>query len=300
MPAWATRMIDRLATRVADRVASAAAERHRADARWSPAVKVALRQLWLEWQARADRGDPIHPRFAGFRIFSQFEEDGIILCLLAALGADARRFVDIGAGDGVYASNCANLAINLGYHGLFIETSDALVERGRRFYSEHPDTSLYPPGFVQARATPDTVNDLVRSAGFSGRVDLLSIDIDGNDYWVWEALTAIEPLVVVIEAHPELGHRSLVAPYADDPGRVRARPSHFLGASPAAMTALGTRLGYRLVAANRFGFNLFYVRDDLAGMRLPAISVDDLFDHPRAQERIIPAEALDGLPFVEP
>ena len=300
MPPSALRIIERLFARVADRVAAASAERHRGDARWSPAVKVALRQLWLEWQTRAERGDVIHPASAGFRIFSQFEEDGIALCLLAALGVEPRRFVDIGAGDGVYASNCANLAINLGYHGLCIEADGALVERGRRFYAEHPDTALYPPVFVEARATPGTVNDLVRSAGFSGEVDFLSIDIDGNDYWVWEALTAAQPRVVVIEAHPELGRRSLVAPYADDPTSVAGRPSYFLGASPAALTALATRLGYRLVAANRFGFNLFYVREDLAGGRLPALPLDDLFRHPRAQERILPAEALAGLPFVEP
>ena len=154
--------------------------------------------------------------------------------------------------------------------------------------------------FASAAVTPATVNDVVASAGFSGEIDFLSIDIDGNDYWVWEALTVVEPRVVVIETHPELGHRSLVAPYAEGPTQVPGMPAHFLGASPAGMTALARRRGYRLVAANRFGFNLFYVREQLATSTMPAILPDELFRHPRAKARVLAESALAGLPFIEP
>jgi hypothetical protein len=294
-------VLDRLAALLANRVAVASVERTRSEARWSPAVKVALRHVWLHHAERAARGEPLGDATAiGFRIFSQFEEDGIAVALLASFGDGPRLFVDIGAGDGVVASNCANLAINLGFHGLFIEADASLVARGRAFYTEHPDTSLHPPVFAQATVTPATVNDVVRAAGLAGEIDFLSIDIDGNDYWVWDALTVVTPRVVVIETHPELGRRSLVAPYAEDPMRVPGRPAHFLGASPAAMTALATRRGYRLVAANRFGFNLFYVREELATAALPAIRPDDLFRHSRAKARVLPDEALSGLPFLEP
>jgi hypothetical protein len=294
-------IFDRVTAGFARRFASESAERVRDDTRWSPALKVGLRDLWLRYAERASRSEAIGDASAtGFRIFSQFEEDGIALALLASLGAGPRLFVDIGAGDGVFASNCANLAINLGFHGLFIDANATLIERGRTFYANHPDTSLYPPAFAHANVTPATVNELIASAGITGEIDFLSIDIDGNDYWVWEALTVVEPRVVLIETHPELGHRSLVAPYVDDPGRVPGRPSHFLGASPAAMTALATRRGYRLVAANRFGFNLFYVREELATTTMPAIRPDDVFRHPRAKTRVLPDSALAGLPFIEP
>ena len=66
------------------------------------------------------------------------------------------------------------------------------------------------------------------------------------------------------------------------------------------MTALATRRGYRLVAANRFGFNLFYVREELATTTIPAIRPDDVFRHPRAKTRVLPDSALAGLPFIEP
>jgi len=294
-------IFDRVTAGLARRLAAESVKHTHADARWSPALKVGLRHLWLRHADRAVRGEPIgDPSAAGFRIFSQFEEDGIALALLASLGEGPRLFIDIGAGDGVFASNCANLAINLGFHGLFIDANAALVERGRAFYAGHPDTSVYPPVFANAAVTPATVNDLVAAAGFGGEIDFLSIDIDGNDYWVWEALTVVEPRVVLIETHPELGHRSLVAPYADDPGHVAEMPAHFLGASPAAMTALARRRGYRLVAANRFGFNLFYVREHLITPTMRAISPDDLFRHPRLKARMLPDSALAGLPFIEP
>jgi len=295
-------MLDRIAAGFARRFAAESVERARADACWSPAVKIGLRHLWLHYANRASSGTAIGDisSAAGIRIFSQFEEDGIALALLASLGDGPRVFVDIGAGDGVFASNCANLAINLGFHGLFIDGNAALVERGRAFYAEHPDTSLYPPVFVNAKVTPATVNDVVASAGFTGEIDFLSIDIDGNDYWVWDALTVVAPRVVLIETHPELGHRSRVAPYAEDPVHVPGAPAHFLGASPAAMTALAARRGYRLVAANRFGFNLFYVREDLATPTMRSIRPDDVFRHARAKARELPESALAGLPFVEP
>jgi hypothetical protein len=294
-------MFDRVTAGLARRFAAESAERARSDARWSPAVKVGLRHLWLHHAERAARGEPVGgASAAGLRIFSQFEEDGIVLSLLASLGDGPRLFVDIGAGDGVFASNCANLAINLGFHGLFIDANATLVERGRAFYAHHPDTSLYPPVFTHAKVTPATVNDVVASAGLTGEIDFLSIDIDGNDYWVWEALSVVDPRVVMIETHPELGHRSLVAPYAEDPAHVPGKPAHFLGASPAGMTALATRRGYRLVAANRFGFNLFYVREQLATRAMPAIRPNDLFRHPRAKARVLPDSALAGLPFIEP
>ena len=153
--------------------------------------------------------------------------------------------------------------------------------------------------FANAKVTPATVNDVVASAGFTADIDFLSIDIDGNDYWVWEALTAVDPRVVLIETHPELGHRSPRSICRGPDTRPRGASS-FLGASPAAMTVLAARRGYRLVAANRFGVNLFYVREDLAAPTMPAIRPDDLFRHPREKARVLPGSALAGVPFIEP
>lgn len=132
--------------------------------------------MMLELQARARASEHPLPRFcdSGFRVFSQFEEDGYLLYLSAVLELEPKTFLDIGAADGIN-SNCANLALNLGWHGLFIDGDPNKVARGEAFYASHPDTSLYPPVFKQALVTAENINELVSDAGFSGNIGICSI-----------------------------------------------------------------------------------------------------------------------------
>jgi hypothetical protein len=244
----------------------------------APATKIALRRMQLEYRRALQSGEALPSVWeTGFRIFSEFDEDGVLLFVLAVGGAPHRRFVDIGAGDGVTASNTANLALNLGFDGLLVDASPALVERGRRFYSRHRDTTLRPPAFVRAFVTRENVNDVLAEAGFTGDVDLLSIDIDGNDYWIWQALDRINPRFVIVEAIPELGREDRVMPYDPD-FEARTSQRSWMGASPAAMTRLAESLGYRPVGANLYGFNIVYARNDVAEV-LPTIELEELFSH---------------------
>jgi hypothetical protein len=266
-----------------------------------PTVKMALRQLYWSYQERVRAGKSLPSVWeSGFRVFSQFDEDGIMVYLLALAGSGPARFVDFGGGDGVTASNCANLAFNFGFHGVFLDANAHLVARGRAIYQRHPDTSLYPPRFIEARVTPENVDALLRDASFEGEVDVLSIDIDGNDYWVWEAITCVQPRLVVIETHPELGWESRVVPYDPSGARRKGIPPHYLGASPAAAVALGRKRGYRLVAGNRFGFNAFFLRNDLAADLVPEIGLNELLGHERNRERMALAAAVEHLPFATP
>jgi len=290
-------LIRQAARKAIDRLAEALTRRQRELEKTSPGTRIALRSLYASYR-RAALGGAALPsaRETGFRVFSQFDEDGVTLFLLGAAGIGPAKFVEIGGGDGVWASNCANLALNLGFHGLFLDADAGAVERGRRFYRSHPDTSLYPPVFAEARVTRENVNPVLRQAGFEGEIDLLSIDIDGNDYWIWEAIECISPRIVVIETHVELGTQSLVVPY-EASFQVRPESPHHLGASPEAMTRLARRLGYRLVGANRFGFNAFYLREDLAQGLVPALEVSELFRHDRNRERVRIFEEIRHLPF---
>jgi hypothetical protein len=245
----------------------------------APATKIGLRRLQLEYRRALLAGEPLPSAWeVGLRVFSEFDEDGIALFLLAVGGAPTRRFVDIGAGDGVFASNTANLALNLGFDGLFVDADESRVERGRRFYSRHPDTMVHPPVFVRSFVTRENVSELVTAAGFTGEVDLLSIDIDGNDYWVWQALDSISPRFVIAEAHPEFGREDFVMPYDPRFDARAAPPGTWIGASAAAMIRLADSLGYRAVAANVYGFNIFFARRDVAE-QLPTIELDELFRH---------------------
>jgi hypothetical protein len=253
----------------------------------SPSLKVGLRTLQMNYRSMAERGEPLPSVWdTGFRVFSEYDEDGVILFLLSVVGAESRRFVDIGAGNGIHASNCANLAFNLGFHGLLIDADDASIAYGRTVYADHRDTRRYPPQFVKAFVKTDTVNLTLRDAGFEGDIDVLSIDIDGNDYWIWDAIECISPRLVVIEIHDEYGLEEVLAPYEENYVWRRAPAGSPIGASPASMTKLAAKLGYRLVGANRLGFNAVYLRDDLAPGVIRTIEVRELLRRDRTPRTV--------------
>ena len=140
-----------------------------------------------------------------------------------------------------------------------------------------------PPAVVSSWLTADNVNDLI-AANDATDADLLLIDVDGIDYWLWKAID-IRPRVVVIEYQDILGpQRSVVVPY--DPAfsvgshEVNASENNYVGASLRALVKLGADKGYRLVACNNLGFNAFFVREDLARDSLPELAVEDGFPHP--------------------
>jgi hypothetical protein len=221
----------------------------------------------------------------GFSCYSQTDEDGILLYIFSVVGATNRSCVEICAGDGIQC-NTANLIVNHGWSGLLIDGERENVERGTRFYAKSPRTCIYPPMFLHAWITRGTVNDLLVNSGFSGEIDLLSLDLDGVDYWIWEAMTVVKPRVVVVEYQDILGpERSWTVPYADDfvAGRhsmTNAMPN-FAGASLRAFVNLARHKGYRLIGVNQYGFNAFFARDDIGVEILPEISVAECFTHPK-------------------
>jgi hypothetical protein len=262
------------------RVLDVADERRRLDDRTSPATKIALRAQFQDYRRLAADGARLPSVWdTGFRVFSQFDEDGVVLFLLAVAADGPRRVLDLGAGDGVHASNCANLLLNLGFDGLLVDGDAASVAWGERFYARHPDTKERPPTTRQAFLTRENVNEVVSAAGLEGEVDLLSIDVDGNDYWLWDALECVRPRFVVVEAHPELGRDEYVMPYRAD-FVWKAAPDGRYGASLLAFVRLGERLGYRPVGANQYGFNVFFAREDVAPA-LPVVLPDELFERAR-------------------
>ena len=250
--------------------------------RFAPAVQIGQRQLYLQYRQQLHEGTLPALHDTGFRVFSQFEEDGLLLFIFAVLGMDNKRFVEIGADDGVN-SNSANLYFNFGWSGLFIDGNPDSIRRGERFYAKYPHPWYYAPKFVCARVTRENVNELIRANGFEGEVGLLSIDIDGNDYWIWDALEAIDPQVVIIETHNEFGLENIVVPYDPDYSYPGKHPLYH-GASPVAMVHLGRKKGYRLVGANELGFNFIFVRNDLGVDVLPEVSVESVLTHPSVAE----------------
>jgi len=251
----------------------------------SAASKATQILLMLQYQALQRAGLPL-PKFEDveFRAFSQNGEDGILHLLFSILGTTNRRCVEIGVGSGLEC-NTANLIVNHGWEGLLFDGNQAAIKRGQEFYNNCRDTFVWPPQLVPAWITANNINELITKQGFSGEIDLLSIDIDGVDYWIWKAITCIQPRVVVVEYQDIWGpDRAVTVPYSDNfQADFGKHGPDYAGASLAAFVKLGKSKGYRLVGVQRYGFNAFFVRNDLGVDIFPEIVTSDCFSHPKVQ-----------------
>ena len=139
-------------------------------------------------------------------------------------------------------------------------------------YSKCQDTFSVPPTLVASWITAENVNSLIANNGFSGDVDLLSLDLDGMDYWVWRALLCISPRVIILEFNPVWGpDRAVSVPYQADfrlDFSRRPRPRRSLSA----FVKLGREKGYRFVGTQRLGFNGLFIRSGVGEDLLPEIS----------------------------
>lgn len=186
------------------------------------------------------------------QIHSQGGEDGVLQQLFDCLGAPTRSFVEFGAWDGRHWSNTARLRLEEGWQGLLMDGDpDRVGEIVRREF-----------------VTAENVEALFTHYRVPERFDLLSIDIDGNEYWVWQAIRRFRPRVVVIEYNVFFGTDvSKTMPY--DP-RYRWDKTTYHGASLAALRKLGREKGYTLIHTDSYAPNAFFVDDAL----LPASLVD--------------------------
>ena len=227
---------------------------------------------------------PLSFKDVGFRVHSQHEEDGIILFIFSLIGTTNKKCVEICAGDGIEC-NTANLILNHRWIGLLCDAKDANIAKAKQFYSTNPDTKYWPPVIVKEWITRDNVNRVIEDNGFSGQIDLLSLDIDGVDYWIWKQISCINPRVVVLEFNHLWGPDiSVTVPYADDfVAEFTQYGSDYAGASLQAFVKLGREKGYRLVGINAIATNAFFVRNDISCGWLPEIAPADCFSHPRAR-----------------
>ncbi len=243
--------------------------------------------LLLQYRALAESGLKLPPfEDVAFRAHSQNGEDGVLLYLFALAGFRTRLAVEIAAGNGIEC-NSANLILNHGFHALLFEGDQRLARLGRKYYGRHAVTHWFPPRFVEGWVERETIDALVRDQMFpgvlerwDGEIDLLSLDLDGNDYWVLERLACVRPRVVVVEFNAVWGARRAVTVPYDPAFRSRLGLVPYAGASlPAFVKLLGGR-GYRLVGVEPRGFNAFFVRNDLAVGLLPEVTAESCFQGP--------------------
>lgn len=199
---------------------------------------------------------------AGFKVFSQWDEDGKITWLINKLEITERTFVEFGVQD-YTESNTRYLLMAKGWKGLVIDSSTKNCEKIRKSHYFWRTNLAVSQSFV----TAENINSLINSSNYSGPIGLLSIDIDGMDYYVWEALTEVEPAIVICEFNPRFSDdplRKIVVPYAADFDRAKAHYSNqYFGASLGALVDLASRKGYEFVGLNSGHNNAFFVRIEL-------------------------------------
>jgi len=199
----------------------------------------------------------------GFKVYSQYDEDGIIQEILKRIGVESKRFVEFGVGDGL-ENNTLKLLLE-GWQGLWLEGSQNQVTKiNAKFHDVISSARL---NVKCAFINRDNINDLIGDS-FRGGIDVLSIDIDGNDIYILDAINVVNPRVIVIEYNAKFPPPLSIAQ--------RYNPSHrwtqtdYFGASLAALTKVAARKGYSLVGCGIVGVNAFFVRSDLVGDKFQA------------------------------
>jgi hypothetical protein len=225
-------------------------------------------------------------RAAEFRVFSQWGEDGILQYLLGKVPIGNDLFVEFGV-ESYAESNTRFLLVNDNWRGIIIDGGTA----HREFTARTGLTWRHHLEVVSAFITRENIDGLLTAAGARGDIGLLSVDIDGNDYWVLEAIQAVSPRILVVEYNALFGpERAVSVPYRSDFTRTAAHFSNlYYGASLPALAGLAERRGYRLVGCNSAGNNAFFVRGDVLGPLAP-LSVAEAF----VESRFCESRAPDG------
>lgn len=211
---------------------------------------------------------------AEFQVFSQNGEDGILQYLISRVPVSSKTFVEFGVQD--YAeSNTRFLITKDHWSGLILDANDDHVKYvlGDNGLGRDRDLKV-----VKAFITRENINVLLDHSEIPEDLGLLSVDIDGNDYWILQAITRVRPRILVLEYNALFGSKlSLTVPYLEKFDRKSAHPSgYYFGASLRALTDLAVEKGYVLVGCESRGGNAFFVRRDvLSG--LAEKSVEEAF-----------------------
>jgi hypothetical protein len=195
-----------------------------------------------------------------FKVYSQWGEDGIIAYLVSKLNIENNIFIEFGV-ENYTESNTRFLLKQFNWSGLVIDGSKENID----YIKKDEIMWKYNLTPLQAFITKDNINDLISSYTTEKDIGLLSIDIDGNDYWIWESIEVINPRIVICEYNNLFGgEQSVTIPY--DPFFVRNELHYsnlYFGCSISALKNLATKKGYSFVGSNSAGNNAFFIRNDL-------------------------------------
>lgn len=200
-----------------------------------------------------------------FKVFSQFGDDGIIQYLIHNIDSTAHTFVEFGVGN-YRESNTRFLLVNNNWEGIVFDCDSDYIKnlKSETIYWQHNLQA------VHAFINKDNINPLLASKGFTGEIGILHIDIDGNDYWVWEAIDVVDPSIVIVEYNSIFGSKyALSIPYLESFSRSSSHYSNlYYGASLKAFYNLAKKKGYQFAGSNSAGNNAYFVKKEkMKGIR---------------------------------
>ena len=208
---------------------------------------------------------------AEFKIFSQWGDDGIIQYLINHLKIKNKTFIEFGVED-YQESNTRFLLMHDNWSGLIMDSSNANIENIKKadyFWK-------YDLGAKRAFITAENINKLIKEEGITGEIGLLHIDIDGNDYWIWNALEVVDPIIMIVEYNSVFGSkRPITIPYKPDFCRTQEHYSNlYFGSSLMALCDLAKAKGYEFIGSNSAGNNAYFIKNGYLNDIKP-VSVED-------------------------
>jgi hypothetical protein len=218
-------------------------------------VRQQIRYLHYSELLRRRTSPPLDLTLFEMSIFSQNGEDGVVAEIFNRIGVTGRFFVEVGAA--VNESNTQVLSDLEGWGGVYIDASDSEAGGLQEKYAVLDRITV-----KNTLVSDCNLDDLLLDLCVPSEIDLLSIDVDGNDYWIWKSLKNYRPRVVIIEFNSHIPpHVRSVQPY--DPKSAWDKSNSF-GSSLGACIDLATEKGYKLVHVESSGINAFFLRDDLS------------------------------------
>lgn len=208
----------------------------------------------------------------GFSVYSQNDEDGILLYIFSLIGFTNKICIDIAFGE-PDGSNVTNLICNWDFRGLLVDKNS--LEKSKEFFNKQEKIVRRLPEMINRWVNAENINKIIEENGIKGEIDLFSLDIDGMDYWVWKNLKIVQPRVVVVEYRSIFDAKTaIVAPYKADFTRdLSEKYRDYFGASLLAFNKLAKVKGYRMIGCNKYGFNAFFIRNDVCPRFLKEVSV---------------------------
>jgi hypothetical protein len=219
-----------------------------------------LARMYYEPKLAAEKAaDPKTLTYHGFSAYSMCDEDGMIEEVFRRIGTTNRQFFEFGCGNGL--ENNSTYLLFTGWNGIWLDGGEENIRSVETHFSRHIQTGKLKTR--QTFITAENINALLREPGVDPEMDLLCIDIDGNDYWIWKAIEGIRPRVVVIEYKATFRPpHKIVQTYS---ATSRWNSTNYFGASLKALEELGREKGYALVGCTISGIDAFFVRQDLVG-----------------------------------